>query len=170
MKKYISIVLAALVVATAFVACSKADDQTTTVAESTSSIEYQLKENEIVTDEATIKSGEAANFIKNSYSIEELGLADKENYSFMEHGVGLVYNGNNYVVVEAMVKTVVGQDENGNDSYHLDTVGTYLVSFDGQEVLMKDGDTYKELENRYADYQAMMETSTVPADHETTAE
>ena len=76
MKKFLAVLLAAVTVACMFVACSKADDKNTTQS-TTASVEN-------ATDKAKIKDSDAINFIKTSYTKEELGLDKvKEKYDFI---------------------------------------------------------------------------------------
>ena len=80
MKKYLAVLLAVVIVSTTFIACSKSSgkDETTTAKESTS----VTVENP--TDKAVIKDADAINFIKTSYTAQELGLDKvKDEYSFM---------------------------------------------------------------------------------------
>ena len=137
MKKFLAVLLAAVTVACMFVACSKADDKNTTQS-TTASVEN-------ATDKAKIKDSDAINFIKTSYTKKELGLDKvKEKYDFMISQNGVKIGKKQYVKVAANIMKK-------ND----------YISFDGDEVLMKDlkSGKYKKLENRYQDYSAKGQTA-----------
>ena len=53
------------------------------------------------------------------------------------------------------------KNADGKETYSLTPVGEYYISFDGDEVLMKDlkSGKYKKLENRYQDYSAKGQTA-----------
>ncbi|MCC8072957.1 MAG: hypothetical protein LIO62_02375 [Clostridiales bacterium] len=140
----------------AFSACSSNSetDDSETESESTNVA--------VETEEAKIKEEDAINFIESSYTEEELGLDDvEEDYSFMVASSGVTIEDENYikVVAGAMTKNDT-TDDDGNDTFSMQTYGEYYISFDGDTVLMKNMDTdeYSELENRYADYSAKSET------------
>ncbi len=68
-----------------------------------------------------------------------------------------------YVKVAANVmKKNSEKNADGKETYSLTPVGEYYISFDGQDVLMKDlkSGEYKKLENRYKDYKSKSETTT----------
>ena len=155
MKKFLAVLLAAVTVACMFVACSKADDKNTTQSTSASV--------ENATDKAKIKDSDAINFIKTSYTKKELGLDKvKEKYDFMisQNRVKIVKK--QYVKVAAnIMKKNDTTSKDGKQTYSLTPVGEYYISFDGDEVLMKDlkSGKYKKLENRYQDYSAKGQTA-----------
>lgn len=155
MKKFLAVLLAAVTVACMFVACSKADDKNTTQS-TTASIEN-------ATDKAKIKDSDAINFIKTSYTKEELGLDKvKEKYDFMISQNGVKIGKKQYVKVAAnIMKKNDTTSKDGKQTYSLTPVGEYYISFDGDEVLMKDlkSGKYKKLENRYQDYSAKGQTA-----------
>lgn len=155
MKKFLAVLLAAVTVACMFVACSKADDKNTTQS-TTASVEN-------ATDKAKIKDSDAINFIKTSYSKEELGLDKvKEKYDFMISQNGVKIGKKQYVKVAAnIMKKNDTTSKDGKQTYSLTPVGEYYISFDGDEVLMKDlkSGKYKKLENRYQDYSAKGQTA-----------
>lgn len=156
MKKFLAVLLAAVTVACMFVACSKADDKNTTQS-TTASVEN-------ATDKAKIKDSDAINFIKTSYTKEELGLDKvKEKYDFMISQNGVKIGKKQYVKVAAniMKKKNDTTSKDGKQTYSLTPVGEYYISFDGDEVLMKDlkSGKYKKLENRYQDYSAKGQTA-----------
>ena len=160
MKKLLAVLLAVITVACVFVACSKADNkkETTTKSESTS---FTVQN---PTDKAKIKDKDAIDFIKNAYTPEELGLDKvKEKYSFMISSNGEKIDKKEYVKVAANVmKKNSEKNADGKETYSLTPVGEYYISFDGQDVLMKDlkSGEYKKLENRYKDYKSKSETTT----------
>lgn len=160
MKKLLAVLLAVITVGCVFVACSKSDDkkETTTKSESTS---FTVQN---PTDKAKIKDKDAIDFIKNAYTPEELGLDKvKEKYSFMISSNGEKIDKKEYVKVAANVmKKNSEKNADGKETYSLTPVGEYYISFDGQEVLMKDlkSGEYKKLENRYKDYTSKSETTT----------
>ncbi len=155
MKKFLAVLLAAVTVACMFVACSKADDKNTTQS-TTASVEN-------ATDKAKIKDSDAINFIKTSYTKEELGLDKvKEKYDFMISQNGIKIGKKQYVKVAAnIMKKNDTTSKDGKQTYSLTPVGEYYISFDGDEVLMKDlkSGKYKKLENRYQDYSAKGQTA-----------
>lgn len=155
MKKFLAVLLAAVTVACMFVACSKADDKNTTQS-TTASVEN-------ATDKAKIKDSDAINFIKTSYTKKELGLDKvKEKYDFMISQNGVKIGKKQYVKVAAnIMKKNDTTSKDGKQTYSLTPVGEYYVSFDGDEVLMKDlkSGKYEKLENRYQDYSAKGQTA-----------
>ena len=155
MKKFLAVLLAAVTVACMFVACSKADDKNTTQS-TTASVEN-------ATDKAKIKDSDAINFIKTSYTKKELGLDKvKEKYDFMISQNGVKIGKNQYVKIAAnIMKKNDTTSKDGKQTYSLTPVGEYYISFDGDEVLMKDlkSGKYKKLENRYQDYSAKGQTA-----------
>lgn len=155
MKKFLAVLLAAVTVACMFVACSKADDKNTTQS-TTASVEN-------ATDKAKIKDSDAINFIKTSYTKKELGLDKvKEKYDFMISQNGVKIGKKQYVKVAAnIMKKNDTTSKDGKQTYSLTPVGEYYISFDGDEVLMKDlkSGKYETLENRYQDYSAKGQTA-----------
>ena len=155
MKKFLAVLPAAVTVACMFVACSKADDKNTTQS-TTASVEN-------ATDKAKIKDSDAINFIKTSYTKKELGLDKvKEKYDFMISQNGVKIGKKQYVKVAAnIMKKNDTTSKDGKQTYSLTPVGEYYISFDGDEVLMKDlkSGKYKKLENRYQDYSAKGQTA-----------
>lgn len=155
MKKFLAVLLAAVTVACMFVACSKADDKNTTQS-TTASVEN-------ATDKAKIKDSDAIDFIKTAYTKEELGLDKvKEKYDFMISQNGVTIDKKQYVKVAAnIMKKNDTTSKDGKQTYSLTPVGEYYISFDGDEVLMKDLESgkYKKLENRYQDYSAKGQTA-----------
>lgn len=132
MKKFLAVLLAAVTVACMFVACSKADDKNTTQS-ATASVEN-------ATDKAKIKDSDAINFIKTSYTKKELGLDKvKEKYDFMISQNGVKIGKKQYVKVAAnIMKKNDTTSKDGKQTYSLTPVGEYYISFDGDEVLMKE--------------------------------
>ena len=155
MKKFLAVLLAAVTVACMFVACSKADDKNTTQS-TTASVEN-------ATDKAKIKDSDAINIIKTSYTKTELGLDKvKEKYDFMISQNGVKIGKKQYVKVAAnIMKKNDTTSKDGKQTYSLTPVGEYYISFDGDEVLMKDlkSGKYEKLENRYQDYSAKGQTA-----------
>lgn len=155
MKKFLAVLLAAVTVACMFVACSKADDKNTTQS-TTASVEN-------ATDKAKIKDQDAIRFIQNAYTKKELGLDKvKEKYDFMISQNGVKIGKKQYVKVAAnIMKKNDTTSKDGKQTYSLTPVGEYYISFDGDEVLMKDlkSGKYEKLENRYQDYSAKGQTA-----------
>ena len=155
MKKFLAVLLVAVTVACMFVACSKADDKNTTQS-TTASVEN-------ATDKAKIKDSDAINFIKTSYTKKELGLDKvKEKYDFMISQNGVKIGKKQYVKIAAnIMKKNDTTSKDGKQTYSLTPVGEYYISFNGDEVLMKDlkSGKYKKLENRYQDYSAKGQTA-----------
>lgn len=147
MKKLLSVILAALMIVCVFVGCTsdKADDNS-------------LPEGQVTTENAKIKENDASHYIEDSYTLEELGLADvKEEFKFMVASNGFIHDGDNYIKVVANVVTknegVTADD--GSETFSFKTVGEYLISFDCKKILMKDmstEDSYTKLENRMDEY------------------
>lgn len=110
------------------------------------------------TEAAKIKDADAVNFIKESYTPKELGLDDTDkDYSFMIASNGVDIDGVNYVKVVANVivkKDVTTPD--GKETFSMETIGEYYISFDGTQVMMKDmkKNNFVDLENRYDAYAA----------------
>lgn len=142
-KKLISVLLLVLMLCCVFAGCSgKGEEDSTT-----------LPGGAITTQGAKIKEADAINYIKNSYTVEELGLQDvADDYNFMVASTGLQYEGKNYIKVVANIVTqnedVTSKD--GEKTFSMKAVGEYLISFDGDEILKKDmdSDKYSKLENR----------------------
>lgn len=156
-KKLFALSLSLMVIFTAFTACSKAQK-----AETDSQSETNATSPTIATQEAKIKDSDAIRFIEQSYTKEELGLdkTDKD-YSFMISTYGTEIDGEKYVRVFANVVTKNDEtNKDGKDTFSMETVGEYGISFDGKKVVKKDMETgeYTELENRYADYSAKGQT------------
>lgn len=151
MKKLLAVLLASLLMLFAFAGCSSPQlDENGN----------PLPEGQITTEGAVIKNVDAISYIRDTYSLEELGLADvKEEFSFMVASNGIVYEDENYIKVVANIMTE-NEDvtaEGGGKTYSMNTIGEYLISFDGKKVLMKDmktADTYTELESKVLDYSA----------------
>ena len=145
MKKLLAVLLAVITVGCVFVACSKADNkkETTTKSESTS---FTVQN---PTDKAKIKDKDAIDFIKNAYTPEELGLEKIDKKEYVK-------------VAANVMKKNSEKNADGKETYSLTPVGEYYISFDGQDVLMKDlkSGEYKKLENRYKDYKSKSETTT----------
>lgn len=118
---------------------------------------------EIPTEEAVIKETNAIDFIEQCYTKEELGLDKVEkDYSMMVASSGVDIDGEKYVKVVANV--VVRNDttnEDGKETFSMETMGEYFISFDAKTVLMKDRESgkYKKLDNRYEEYMESKETS-----------
>lgn len=132
-------------IASAFVACSSKNDSGKQTTSTT-----------IPTEEAKIKERDAIDFIKASYSKEELGLdKEKRAYRMMVASSGVDIEGKKYikVVANVVVKNDV-TEKDGKNTFTMDTVGEYYISFDGKTILKKDMKTneYIELENRYSQY------------------
>lgn len=144
-KRIISVLLLILMICCVFAGCSGGGKEETS------------SNSPVTTESAQIKEADAINYIKNSYTSEELGLTDvAEDYSFMVASTGLEYEGDNYIKVVANIVTqnedITAQD--GGKTFSMKTVGEYLISFKGDKVLKKnmDKNTYEELENRIPDY------------------
>ena len=118
---------------------------------------------ENATDKAKIKDSDAIKFIQNAYTKKELGLDKvKEKYDFMISQNGVKIGKKQYVKVAAnIMKKNDTTSKDGKQTYSLTPVGEYYISFDGDEVLMKDlkSGKYKKLENRYQDYSAKGQTA-----------
>ncbi len=139
-KKKIIAVLAALTVAVCctFAACSAEKAESASSSESTL---QSTNETCTTTDPALIKGGEAAQLIQ-SYSTEELDLPEAwDNYDSVavnDSGIKLEnsdYAGY-YIEVEVSKKYDIGSDK-----FVFDTVGTYLISYDGKTLLKYDEET-----------------------------
>ena len=134
-KKAISIILCAFIIicSVAFASCSKQESK----AETTSAV---------ATEKAKIKNADAINYIE-SYSSKQLGLTedDRAKCSFMVASDGEEINGKSYIQVIAAIKKE-HKSEDGQATYTFDTKGEYYISFNGDEVLRKDGNSYTKLE------------------------
>ena len=134
-KKAISIILCAFIIicSVAFASCSKQESKTGTASA-------------VATEKAKIKDADAISYIE-SYSSKQLGLTedDRAKCSFMVASDGEEINGNSYIQVIAAIKKEHKSDD-GQATYTFDTKGEYYISFDGDEVLRKDGNSYTKLE------------------------
>ena len=129
-QKAVAIILGACTICSAltFTACSKQD--------------ATKEESVIVTEKAKIKDADIE-----SYSSKQLGLTDEEKKacSFMVASDGEEINGKKYIKIIAAIKNEQKGDD-GKTTYTFDTKGEYFISFNGDEVLKKNGDTYSKLE------------------------
>lgn len=134
-KKAISIILCAFIIicSVAFASCSKQESTTETASA-------------VATEKAKIKDADAINYIE-SYSSKQLGLTedDRAKCSFMVASDGEEINGKSYIQVIAAIKKEHKSDD-GQATYTFDTKGEYYISFNGDEVLRKDGNSYTKLE------------------------
>lgn len=134
-KKAISIILCAFIIicSVAFASCSKQESKAETASA-------------VATEKAKIKDADAINYIE-SYSSKQLGLTedDRAKCSFMVASDGEEINGKSYIQVIAAIKKEHKSD-GGQATYTFDTKGEYYISFDGDEVLRKDGNSYTKLE------------------------
>lgn len=134
-KKAISIILCAFIIicSVAFASCSKQESKTGTASA-------------VATEKAKIKDADAISYIE-SYSSKQLGLTedDRAKCSFMVASDGEEINGKSYIQVIAAIKKEHKSDD-GQATYTFDTKGEYYISFDGDEVLRKDGNSYTKLE------------------------
>lgn len=132
-QKAVAIILGACTICSVFTftACSKQDT---------------TKESVVATEKAKIKDADAINYIE-SYSSKQLGLTDDEKKacSFMVASDGEEIDGKKYIKIIAAIKNEQKGDE-GKTTYTFDTKGEYFISFNGDEVLKKSGDTYSKLE------------------------
>lgn len=134
-KKAMSIILCAFIIicSVAFASCSKQESKAETASA-------------VATEKAKIKDAYAINYIEN-YSSKQLGLTedDRAKCSFMVASDGEEINGKSYIQVIAAIKKEHKSDD-GQATYTFDTKGEYYISFDGDEVLRKDGNSYTKLE------------------------
>lgn len=134
-KKAISIILCAFIIicSVAFASCSKQESKAETASA-------------VATEEAKIKDADAISYIE-SYSSKQLGLTedDRAKCSFMVASDGEEINGKSYIQVIAAIKKEHKSDD-GQATYTFDTKGEYYISFNGDEVLRKDGNSYTKLE------------------------
>lgn len=134
-KKAISIILCAFIIicSVAFTSCSKQESKTETASA-------------VATEKAKIKDADAISYIE-SYSSKQLGLTedDRAKCSFMVASDGEEINGKSYIQVIAAIKKEHKSDD-GQATYTFDTKGEYYISFNGDEVLRKDGNSYTKLE------------------------
>lgn len=134
-KKATSIILCAFIIicSVAFASCSKQESKAETASA-------------VATEKAKIKDADAINYIE-SYSSKQLGLTedDRAKCSFMVASDGEEINGKSYIQVIAAIKKEHKSDD-GQATYTFDTKGEYYISFNGDEVLRKDGNSYTKLE------------------------
>lgn len=134
-KKAMSIILCAFIIICSFVfaSCSKQENKAETASA-------------VATEKAKIKDADSINYIE-SYSSKQLGLTedDRAKCSFMVASDGEEINGKSYIQVIAAIKKEQKSDD-GQATYTFDTKGEYYISFDGDEVLRKDGNSYTKLE------------------------
>lgn len=134
-KKAMSLILCAFIIicSVAFASCSKQESKAETASA-------------VATEKAKIKDADAINYIE-SYSSKQLGLTedDRAKCSFMVASDGEEINGKSYIQVIAAIKKEHKSDD-GQATYTFDTKGEYYISFNGDEVLRKDGNSYTKLE------------------------
>lgn len=134
-KKAMSIILCAFIIicSVTFASCSKQENKAETASA-------------MATEKAKIKDADAINYIE-SYSSKQLGLTedDRAKCSFMVASDGEEINGKSYIQVIAAIKKEHKGDD-GQATYTFDTKGEYYISFDGDEVLRKDGNSYTKFE------------------------
>lgn len=134
-KKAISLILCAFIIicSVAFASCSKQESKAETASA-------------VATEKAKIKDADAISYIE-SYSSKQLGLTedDRAKCSFMVASDGEEINGKSYIQVIAAIKKEHKSDD-GQATYTFDTKGEYYISFNGDEVLRKDGNSYTKLE------------------------
>ena len=134
-KKAMSIILCAFIIICSFVfaSCSKQENKAETASA-------------VATEKAKIKDADAINNIESNTS-KQLGLTedDRAKCSFMVASDGEEINGKSYIQVIAAIKKEQKSDD-GQATYTFDTKGEYYISFDGDEVLRKDGNSYTKLE------------------------
>ena len=134
-KKAMSIILCVFIIicSVAFASCSKQESKAETASA-------------VATEKAKIKDADAISYIE-SYSSKQLGLTedDRAKCSFMVASDGEEINGKSYIQVIAAIKKEHKSDD-GQATYTFDTKGEYYISFDGDEVLRKDGNSYTKLE------------------------
>lgn len=134
-KKAMSIILCAFIIicSVAFASCSKQESKSETASA-------------VATEKAKIKDADAINYIE-SYSSKQLGLTenDRAKCSFMVASDGEEINGKSYIQVIAAIKKE-HKSNDGQATYTFDTKGEYYISFNGDEVLRKDGNSYTKLE------------------------
>lgn len=154
-KKILAIILSAAVIITVFTACSGNS------ADETDESSTHVTESHIPTQDAVIKESDAAKFIEESYSAKELGLEDVDSdYSFMVASSGVDIEGENYIKVVANIITKKNSTTpDGKETFSLETVGEYYISYDGETVLKKDieSGSYSNLENKYDQYKEKAE-------------
>lgn len=142
---------------TVFTACSGGETDSTEESQTHETI------SEIPTEEAMIKESDAVKYIEESYTPEELGLDNTDrDYSFMVASSGVEIEEENYIKVVANVITKNdATTQDGKDTFSLETIGEYYISYDGEKVLKKDMESgeYSELENRYDAYKEKGETT-----------
>lgn len=161
-KKILAIILSAAAILAVFTACSGNG------ADETDESSTHVTESQIPTQDAVIKESDAAKFIEESYTAKELGLEDVESdYSFMVASSGVDIDGENYIKVVANVITKKDSTTpDGKETFSLETVGEYYISYDGKTILKKDIESgkYSELENKYDEYKEKAETKTTASE------
>lgn len=152
MKKITAVLLSVLISALLFTACSASDDtQTTTSADTlttasddsgsdtsgASDVDVTYADSDKDISEASLTESEAVDKVK-ALSAEQLGLeGSKDDYKFMVGTVGKLIDGKDYIeVIAAFVS-----EENEDGTVDIDTKGTYYISYDGEELLIKDSST-----------------------------
>jgi hypothetical protein len=161
MKKFFSVIVCALMIATMFVACStNSEDATTTSSTAKTTVKY-------TTDDAVIAEADAVNLIK-SYSAKELGLSDDEyeECSFMVANSGELIDETYYIKVVAAIKTEHENDD-GEVTYTFDNKGEYYISYDGKQILQKDMSSEKD---KYSEMEVKAVPTTKASTTETTTE
>lgn len=135
MKKLLAVLLAVLMAATVFAACSK---QSETEEDHGNVSETAESASVITTDEAVLTNANAIEYMK-LYTAEELSLSqeDYDNCSFMVAGEGEEIDGDYYVKV-AVIQKNSQTDAEGNETFTFDSKGEYFIRYDAKRVMRRD--------------------------------
>ncbi len=144
MKRIFALCIAVLM-AVGIASCAKVPDEPEATVKTSAKTTTRL-----ATEGAVLKEAEAIERIK-SYSAKELGLSDQDmkECAFMVAKYGEMIDGEKYVKVVAAVKTE-SKDSDGEVLYSLKNKGEYYISFDGEEILIKNlkDNTYSALDKK----------------------
>lgn len=150
MKKFLAVLLAVLMLACVFAACTKESN--------TYDGEVPVPVSDDI-NEAALNGEQAREYIKTQYSFDELGIdADADSVDFSYNESAYEYGGEKYILIKAM--TFEKNDDvtipDGSATYSTTIIGEYLVAYDGSKALMKDMKTgeFKEMGNRFDAYQS----------------
>ena len=98
----------------------------------------KTKTDENSTADATIQPNEAIEMVS-SLSEEQLGIKNKDKYSFMMNNAAFTIGKDKYIQIVAAIKK-----KNKDGSFNIKPVAKYYVSFDGSKILKENPDAKNE--------------------------
>lgn len=98
----------------------------------------KIKSDDDSTADALVQPGKAIEMVS-SLSEEQLGLKNKDKYSFMMNNQAFTIGKDKYIQIIAAIKK-----ENKDGSFSIDPAAKYYVSFDGTKILKENPDVKDE--------------------------